>query len=172
MSLFASLVFEQSYGGVEGDSASSAELYALLSALSERPLRQDLAVTGSVNQHGEVQAIGGVNEKIEGFFDICRSRGLTSNQGVLIPKANVQHLMLRKDVIDACAAKSFFIYPIGTIDEGIALLTGCPAGRKESDGLFTDGSINRLVEDRLKSYAHIRQSFGQRSQSEAAQSQQ
>ena len=95
MSLFASLVFEQSYGGVEGDSASSAELYALLSALSELPLRQDLAVTGSVNQHGEVQAIGGVNEKIEGFFDICAARGLTGNQGVLIPKANVQHLMLR-----------------------------------------------------------------------------
>lgn len=172
MSLFASLVFEQSYGGVEGDSASSAELYALLSALSERPLRQDLAVTGSVNQHGEVQAIGGVNEKIEGFFDICRSRGLTGNQGVLIPKANVQHLMLRQDVIEACTAKSFFIYPIGTIDEGIALLTGCPAGKKESDGIFTDGSINRMVEDRLKSYARIRQSFGQNSLSEAAKSQQ
>ncbi len=124
-------------------------------------------MTGSVNQHGEVQAIGGANEKIEGFFDICRSRGLTGNQGVLIPKANVQHLMLRQDVIEACTAKSFFIYPIGTIDEGIALLTGCSAGKKESDGLFTDGSINRLVEDRLKSYAHIRQSFGQSSLSEA-----
>ncbi|MGZ5876707.1 MAG: Lon protease family protein [Bradyrhizobium sp.] len=171
MSLFASLVFEQSYGGVEGDSASSAELYALLSALSGRPLRQDLAVTGSVNQHGEVQAIGGVNEKIEGFFDICRSRGLTGSQGVLIPKANVQHLMLRQDVIDACTAKSFFIYPIGSIDGGVALLTGCPAGKRESDGLFADGSINRLVEDRLKSYAHIRQSFGQSSLSEAATSQ-
>jgi predicted ATP-dependent protease len=170
MSLFASLVFEQSYGGVEGDSASSAELYALLSSLSELPLRQDLAVTGSVNQHGEVQAIGGVNEKIEGFFDICRSRGLTGNQGVLIPKANVQHLMLRQDVIDACVAKSFFIYPIGTIDEGIALLTGRPAGKRESNGSFTDGSVNRLVEDRLKSYAHIRQSFGQRSLSEPEKS--
>ena len=102
MSLYASLVFEQSYGGVEGDSASSAELYALLSALSELPLRQDLAVTGSVNQHGEVQAIGGVNEKIEGFFDVCAARGLTGSQGVLVPKANVQHLMLRSDVIEAC----------------------------------------------------------------------
>ena len=126
MSLFASLVFEQSYGGVEGDSASSAELYALLSALSELPLRQDLAVTGSVNQHGEVQAIGGVNEKIEGFFDICAARGLTGNQGVLIPKANVQHLMLRRDVVEACKAGTFAIFAVGTIDEGIALLSGRP----------------------------------------------
>ncbi len=172
MSLFASLVFEQSYGGVEGDSASSAELYALLSSLSELPIRQDLAVTGSVNQHGEVQAIGGVNEKIEGFFDICRARGVTGNQGVLVPKANVQHLMLREDVIDACAAKRFFIYPIGTIDEGIALLTGCPAGKREANGLFTDSSVNRLVEERLKSYAHIRQSFGQKSLSESVKIQQ
>ena len=107
MSLYASLVFEQSYGGVEGDSASSAELYALLSALAESPLRQDLAVTGSVNQHGVVQAIGGVNEKIEGFFDICAARGLTGTQGVLIPAANAQHLMLRADVVEACAAGRF-----------------------------------------------------------------
>jgi predicted ATP-dependent protease len=143
-----------------------------LSSLSDRPLRQDLAVTGSVNQHGEIQAIGGVNEKIEGFFDICRSRGLTAHQGVLIPKSNVQHLMLRQDVIEACAAKSFFISPIGTIDEGIALLTGCSAGKREADGLFTAGSVNRMVEDRLKSYAHIRQSFGQKSLSESAKGQQ
>ncbi len=163
MSLFASLVFEQSYGGVEGDSASSAELYALLSALSDLPIRQDLAVTGSVNQHGDVQAIGGVNEKIEGFFDICRARGLTGRQGVLIPKANVQHLMLRQDVVDACAAGQFFVYPVATIDEGIALLTGRLAGRREADAQFTDGSVNRLVEERLKAYAQIRQSFGQRS---------
>ena len=119
MSLFASLVFEQSYGGVEGDSASSAELYALLSALADVPLRQDLAVTGSVNQHGEVQAIGGVNEKIEGFFDICRARGLTGTQGVLIPQSNVQHLMLRHDVIDACAAGRFAVYPILTSTKGL-----------------------------------------------------
>ena len=111
MSLFASLVFEQSYGGVEGDSASSAELYALLSALAEFPIRQDLAVTGSVNQHGQVQAIGGVNEKIEGFFDICQKRGLTGTQGVLIPSANVQHLMLRRDVIEACSAGKFLRLP-------------------------------------------------------------
>lgn len=161
MSLFASLVFEQSYGGVEGDSASSAELFALLSALSDVPLRQDFAVTGSVNQHGDVQAIGGVNEKIEGFFDICRARGLTGTQGVLIPKSNVQHLMLRQDVVDACAGGTFFIFPIATIDEGIALLTGRPAGTREKNGQFADGSVNRLVEERLKAYARIRQSFGQ-----------
>jgi len=160
MSLFASLVFEQSYGGVEGDSASSAELYAILSALSELPLRQDLAVTGSVNQLGEVQAIGGVNEKIEGFFDICRARGLTGSQGVLVPKANVQHLMLHRDVIDACAAGKFAIYPIATIDEGIALLTGCAAGVRGADGNYPSESVNRQVEDRLLAYASIRRSFG------------
>jgi lon-related putative ATP-dependent protease len=162
MSLFASLVFEQSYGGVEGDSASSAELYAILSALSELPLRQDLAVTGSVNQHGEIQAIGGVNEKIEGFFDICRMRGLTSTQGVLIPAANVQHLMLRRDVIDACGAGKFAIYPVTTIDEGIALLTGAPAGERGADGAYPGRSVNGLIEERLRSFARIRQSFGQR----------
>jgi predicted ATP-dependent protease len=159
MSLFASLVFEQSYGGVEGDSASSAELYALLSALADVPLRQDLAVTGSVNQHGEVQAIGGVNEKIEGFFDICRARGLTGTQGVLIPQANVQHLMLRRDVIDACAAGQFAVYPVAAIDQGIALLAGIPAGERAPDGRYPPGSINRLVEDRLRSFADVRRSF-------------
>jgi lon-related putative ATP-dependent protease len=168
MSLFASLVFEQSYGGVEGDSASSAELYALLSALSGLPLRQDLAVTGSVNQYGEVQAIGGVNEKIEGFFDICKARGLTGSQGVLIPKSNVQHLMLRQDVLDACANGKFFVFPISTIDEGIALLTDCPSGARDERGEFAEGSVNRLVEERLKSYARIRQSFGRSSEPEPA----
>ncbi len=165
MSLFASLVFEQSYGGVEGDSASSAELYALLSALAEVPLRQDLAVTGSVNQQGQVQAIGGVNEKVEGFFDICQKRGLSGSQGVLIPKANMQHLMLRRDVIDACAAGKFSVYPITMIDEGIALLSGRPAGERGADGLYTAQSINRLVEDRLRAFARIRQSFGRETRS-------
>src|SRR4029077_10818639 len=131
MSLYASLVFEQSYGGVDGDSASSAELYALLSALAEAPLRQDLAVTGSVDQHGTVQAIGGVNEKIEGFFDICAARGLTGTQGVLIPHANAQHLMVRADVGEACAAGRFAIYTVRTIDEGIRLLTGREAGERD-----------------------------------------
>lgn len=156
MSLFASLVFEQSYSGVEGDSASSAELYALLSALAELPLRQELAVTGSVNQQGAIQAIGGVNEKIEGFFDICWSRGLTGGQGVLIPQANVQHLMLRADVVDACSNGQFAIYPIATIDEGIALLTGRPAGERDESGNYRPETVNRLVEDRLRAFARVR----------------
>jgi lon-related putative ATP-dependent protease len=163
MSLFASLVFEQSYGGVEGDSASSAELYALLSALADVPLRQDLAVTGSVNQHGEIQAIGGVNEKIEGFFDICNTRGLTGKQGVLIPQANVQHLMLRQDVIEACAAGRFAVYPVSTINEGIALLTGRAAGARDADGNYPFDSINRRIEERLRTFANIRRSFGYQS---------
>jgi len=160
MSLYASLVFEQSYGGVDGDSASSAELYALLSALAEAPVRQDLAVTGSVNQHGVVQAIGGVNEKIEGFFDVCSARGLTGSQGVLIPRANVQHLMLRADVVEACAAGRFAIYPVQTIDQGIALLTGMPAGQRGDDGFYPVGSVNRAVEERLKQFAKARKEAG------------
>ncbi|MGA2794903.1 MAG: AAA family ATPase [Roseiarcus sp.] len=162
MFLFASLVFEQSYGGVEGDSASSAELYVVLSALADVRLRQDLAVTGSVNQHGEVQAIGGVNEKIEGFFDICRARGLNGTQGVLIPQSNVQHLMLRKDVVEACAASRFAVYSIANIDEGIALLTGVPAGERGADGAYPPDSVNRRVEDRLRAFASIRRNFGKR----------
>ena len=160
MSLSASLVFEQSYGGVEGDSASSAELYCLLSALADMPLRQDLAVTGSVNQLGEVQAIGGVNAKIEGFFDICVARGLTGTQGVLIPHSNEQHLMLREDVIEACAAGRFAVYPIRTIDAGIALLAGCLAGERGTDGRYPEGSINRAVEERLKAFAAVRRAMG------------
>ena len=155
----ASLVFEQSYGGVEGDSASSAELYALLSALAELPLRQDLAVTGSVNQHGEVQAIGGVNEKIEGFFDVCRARGLTGTQGVIIPQANVRHLMLRRDVVEACAAGQFAVYPVATIDEALALMTGRPAGVRTAAGGYPEGSVNRLVDDRLRAFAAVRRDF-------------
>ena len=166
MSLFASLVFEQSYGGVEGDSASSAELYALISALAGLPLRQDLAVTGSVNQHGAVQAIGGVNEKIEGFFDLCKARGLSGTQGVLIPSSNVQHLMLRREVIEACEEGRFAIYPVGAIDEGLTLLTGFPAGERGADGRYPADSVNRRVEDRLRTFAHIRQSFGQPVRSE------
>ena len=147
ISVSASLVFEQSYGGVDGDSASSTELYALLSALAETPVRQDLAVTGSVNQHGEVQAIGGVNDKIEGYFEICKARGLTGTQGVMIPASNVQHLMLRAEVVDACAAGRFAIYPIATIDQGIEMLTGLPAVE-----------INAKVESRLKAFAKARRS--------------
>ena len=153
LALAASLVLEQSYGGVDGDSASSAELYALLSALAEVPLRQSLAVTGSVNQWGEVQAIGGVNEKIEGFFDICKARGLTGDQGVLIPAANVQHLMLRDDVVAAARAGKFAVIPVATVDQGIELLTGMPAGERGEGGRFDAGTVNRLVEDRLQTYA-------------------
>jgi lon-related putative ATP-dependent protease len=170
MSLFASLVFEQSYGGVEGDSASSAELYALLSALADVPLRQDLAVTGSVNQHGEIQAIGGVNEKIEGFFDICQKRGLTGSQGVLIPQANVQHLMLRKDVIDACATGRFAVYSVATINDGLALLTGLAAGERDANGLYPPDSVNRRVEDRLRDFANIRRDFSSQSAGKASAS--
>ncbi|HXP96757.1 MAG TPA: AAA family ATPase [Telmatospirillum sp.] len=159
MSLYASLVFEQSYGGVEGDSASSAELYVLLSALAGVSLRQDIAVTGSVNQLGEIQAIGGVNEKIEGFFDICRARGLTGTQAVAIPKANVQHLMLRRDVAQACAEGRFAIYPLATIDDGIALLSGCPAGQRDAKGHYPADSVNGLVEARLRDFAAVLRRF-------------
>lgn len=161
LSLSASLVFEQAYGGVDGDSASSAELYALLSALAETPIRQALAVTGSVNQHGRVQAIGGVNEKIEGFFDICHSRGLNGEQGVLIPEANVKNLMLRQDVIDAVADEQFHIYPIRTIDEGIALLTGVPAGEPDDADDYPSDTINGRVAQRLRSLAEKQRRFAQ-----------
>jgi lon-related putative ATP-dependent protease len=142
LSLTASLVFEQSYGGVDGDSASSAELYALLSAISGVPLSQSLAVTGSVSQYGHVQAIGGANEKIEGFFDICRARGLTGEQGVLIPASNVRHLMLRSDVVQAVAEGQFHVYPVQTVDEGIELLTGVPAGEPDAEGKYPADSVN------------------------------
>lgn len=164
LSLGASLVFEQSYGGVDGDSASSAELYALLSDLGGVPIRQDLAVTGSVNQKGEVQAIGGVNEKIEGFFDVCRLMpgGLTGHQGVVIPRANVRHLMLREDVIEAVRAGRFHIYAVSTVDEGIEVLTGVPAGERGADGLFPEGTVNRRVEDRLRAFAERARAQGEK----------
>jgi lon-related putative ATP-dependent protease len=160
LALAASLVFEQSYGGVDGDSASSTELYALLSTLSEVPIRQSFAVTGSVNQHGEVQAIGGVNEKIEGFFDVCRERGLDGSQGVLIPAANTQHLMLRNDVVEAVRQGKFAVHAVSHVDQGIALLTGLPAGERGADGRFAEGSINRKVEDRLREFASKAKAFG------------
>ena len=149
LSLSASLVFEQSYSGVEGDSASSAELYALLSALADLPVKQGLAVTGSVNQRGQVQPIGGVNEKIEGFFDTCRAQGLTGEQGVLIPASNVKHLMLRHDVVAAVAAGQFQVYAVETIDQGIEILTGVLAGERDASGEFPVGSVNQRVEARL-----------------------
>ena len=152
LSLEASLCFEQSYSGVDGDSASSTEIYALMSALSGIPLRQDLAVTGSVNQKGDIQPIGGVNEKIEGFYKTCKQKRLTGNQGVLIPHQNVDNLMLHKDVVAAVEAGKFHIYPIHTIDEGIALLTGVEAGKRVR-GEFPDKTINSLVEARLREMA-------------------
>jgi lon-related putative ATP-dependent protease len=151
--LHATIVFEQSYGTVDGDSASSTEVYALLSALAEVPIRQSLAVTGSVDQFGRVQAIGGVNEKIEGFFDLCAARGLSGDQGVLIPKDNMEHLMLRHDVVQACAEQRFHIYPIETIDQGIELLTGLPAGAQEADGEWAQGSLNRRIAIRLATWS-------------------
>lgn len=159
LSLSASLVFEQSYGGVEGDSASSAELYALLSAIAQVPIKQSLAVTGSVNQHGQVQAIGGVNVKVEGFFDICKSRGLTGDQGVLVPASNVKHLMLREDVRQAVEAGQFHIYSVEHIDQGIEILTGIPAGEPDKEGRYPEGTINYRVEARLKELASKRQEF-------------
>jgi lon-related putative ATP-dependent protease len=159
MSLWASIVFEQSYGGVEGDSASSAELYALLSALAGIPIRQSFAVTGSVNQHGQAQAIGGVNEKIEGFFDICDTRGLTGQQGVLIPASNVKHLMVRADVREAVKKRRFNVYPIERVEQGIELLTGMPAGVRDASGQFPDGTVYGRVEARLREFAATRKAF-------------
>lgn len=149
LSLAASLVFEQSYGQVEGDSASLAELCALLSALAQAPIRQSLALTGSVNQFGEVQVIGGVNEKIEGFYDLCKARGLTGDQGVLIPAASVPHLMLRPDVVEAAAAGRFHVWPVATVDEAMELLTGLPAGEPDARGHLPRGSLNERVAQAL-----------------------
>jgi lon-related putative ATP-dependent protease len=159
LSLRASLVFEQSYGGVDGDSASSTELYAILSALADVPINQGIAVTGSVNQNGEVQAIGGVNEKIEGFFDVCRQRGLSGDQGVMVPAANVKHLMLREDIVEAAGRRQFAVYAVATIDQGIEILTGRPAGERGKNGKFPTDTINRLVEDRLIALAEARRRF-------------
>ena len=159
LSLRASLVFEQSYGGVEGDSASSAELYALLSALAELPVRQGIAVTGSVNQHGRVQAIGGVNEKVEGFYDVCRERGLDGSQGVVIPAGNQRHLMLRPDVVEATAAGRFHVWTVDTVDEGIEILTGVPAGQLLADGSWPEGSVNARVDARLRALAEASKTY-------------
>lgn len=153
LSLTAKLVFEQSYSGVDGDSASSTELYAILSALSGLPIRQSLAVTGSVNQKGEVQAIGGVNFKLEGFFEVCRKMGLTGKQGAMIPASNVQDLMLKEELVEAAKAGNFTIYPVHSIDEGIEVLTGVPAGKRQPDGTFPEGTVHYLVDKRLREMA-------------------
>ncbi len=153
LTLSASLVFEQSYEGVEGDSASSTELYAILSSLSGYPIKQGIAVTGSVNQHGELQPVGGINEKIEGFFDICKAKGLTGDQGVIIPVGNVRNLMLREDVIEAVREGEFHIWPVRTVDEGIEILTGVPAGELQEDGTYPEGTVNWAVSQRLAELA-------------------
>ena len=159
LSLSAHLVFEQNYGGVEGDSASSTELYAILSALSGIPIKQSIAVTGSVNQKGEVQAIGGVNEKIEGFFEICKAKGFTGQQGVMMPKSNKQNLMLKEEIVDAVRAGRFHIYAVKTIDEGIEVLTGTKAGERRQDGTFESETVNCRVEKQLKYMAEKLKDF-------------
>jgi predicted ATP-dependent protease len=161
LTLSARVVFEQSYEGVEGDSASSTELYAILSALSGLPIKQGIAVTGSVNQNGEVQAIGGVNQKIEGFFDVCKAKRLTGEQGVIIPQSNVSNLMLREDVVEAVGSGKFHIWGVKTIDEGIEILTGVPAGERGKNGGFPKGTVNYLVERRLKEFAKRLREFSE-----------
>ncbi|MFH1032623.1 MAG: AAA family ATPase [Chloroflexota bacterium] len=159
LSLSASLCFEQSYEGVEGDSASSTELYAILSSLSDIPIKQNMAVTGSVNQKGEVQPIGGVNQKIEGFFQVCQAKGLTGDQGVLIPETNIRNLMLREDVVEAVRKGQFHIYSARSIDEGIEILTGIPAGERKKDGTYPEGTVNYLVNKNLKEMAERLKGF-------------
>jgi lon-related putative ATP-dependent protease len=164
LSLAASLVFEQSYGGIDGDSASMAELCTLLSALAEAPIKQGLAMTGSVDQSGRSQAIGGVNEKIEGYFDLCSDRGLTGEQGVIIPATNVKHLMLRGDIVEAVRAKTFHIHAIENVDQAIELLTGVPAGKPGADGLYPEGTINQRVAARLADFADKAAAFARRAE--------
>jgi len=168
LALSASLVFEQSYGPVEGDSASLAELCALLSALAQVPIKQSLAVTGSVNQQGQVQAVGGVNEKIEGFFDVCRARGLTGEQGVLLPAANLQHLMLRSDLVEAAAAGRFHVFPVESVDHALELMTGMLAGERDEAGRYPPGSLNGRVEARLVALADRLREFGRTPREAAA----
>jgi lon-related putative ATP-dependent protease len=160
LALTASICFEQLYSGVDGDSASSTELYAILSSLSELPINQGIAVTGSVNQKGEIQPIGGVNQKIEGFFEVCRQKGLTGRQGVMIPHQNVKNLVLKDEVLSAIKEGLFHIYAIKTIDEGIEILTGYPAGVKDKDGKYPERSVNYRVYEKLKSFAKQVAVFG------------
>jgi len=160
LSLSARLVFEQSYSGVEGDSASSTELYAILSSLSGKPIRQYLAVTGSVNQKGEVQAIGGVNEKVEGFYEVCKAKGLNGKQGVVIPESNVENLMLKEELVEDIKEGRFHIWPVKDIDDGIEVLTGVKAGERKPDGTYDEGTIHFLVQRQLIEMAeHIKEYY-------------
>lgn len=167
LALRATLTFEQSYDEVEGDSASSSELYALLSALADLPLKQGIAVTGSVDQHGNVQAIGGVNDKIEGFFKVCKAKGLTGEQGVVIPSANLADLMLDREVVEAVAEGRFHVWAVDNVDQGIELLTGVPAGERQPDGEHPAGSVHRRVADTLRGYAQLQAAFGAHNNGEA-----
>jgi predicted ATP-dependent protease len=153
LALFASLTFEQSYGRIDGDSASSTELYALLSSLSGLPIRQGIAVTGSVNQMGEIQPVGGINEKIEGYFEVCKRLGLNGEQGVMIPAANQRHLMLKEEVLEAVQENQFRIWAVHSVEEGIELLTGVPAGVAGEDGSFPEGTVYHRVEERLAAFS-------------------
>ena len=166
LTLSAHITFEQNYSGIEGDSASSTELYCLLSALSGLPLKQGIAVTGSVDQFGTVQPIGGVNEKIEGFYEYCKLSGLTGEQGVMIPQANARHLMLSSEVIEAVKNGKFSVWAVNGIDEGIELLTGVSAGRERKDGTYTEGSVHGRVKARLKKMLsdsmRLEQKFGKK----------
>ena len=157
LSLTAQITFEQNYGGIEGDSASSAELYAILSSLADAPIRQSLAVTGSVNQYGDIQPIGGVTEKIEGFYDICVAKGLTGDQGVLIPQTNIDNLMLKDEVLDAVRARRFHLYAVQTIEDGIEILTGLPAGQKDSTGAYPENSIFARANQKLQAFHQAQQ---------------
>jgi predicted ATP-dependent protease len=159
LSLTASLVFEQTYGHVEGDSASAAELCALLSALAEVPIDQSLAITGSINQHGQLQAIGGVCEKIEGFFDLCSARGLTGEQGVIIPKSNLRHLMLKKAVREAVESGRFHIHAVDHVEHAMELFTGLPPGSPDSEGIYPEGTMNYMIQLRLSEWITLRQHF-------------
>ena len=157
----AELDFEQSYGGVEGDSASVAELCALISSLSNVPVKQNIAITGSVNQLGRVQVVGGINEKIEGFYDVCRERGLDGSHGVVIPADNVKHLMLREDVVEAVKGGNFSVYAVKNVDEALTLLTGMDAGQRDEKGEFPKGTVNRRAEEQLVAYAEARKHFSE-----------
>ena len=165
LGLSISITFEQSYGGIDGDSASSTELYAIISSLSDIPIHQGIAVTGSVNQKGKIQAIGGVNQKIEGYFDVCKAKGLTGKQGVLIPRANVKNLMLKREVVDAVKKGRFHVYRVSTVEQGIEILTGAPAGIPDPDGNFPEGSVYGKVQEKLKRY--LEQSFKLKKQFES-----
>jgi predicted ATP-dependent protease len=164
LSLHGSVVFEQSYSGVEGDSASVAELCALLSSLSHVPIRQNIAVTGSVNQLGRVQVVGGINEKIEGFFAVCKARGLDGSHGVVIPRDNIKHLMLRKDVVSAVREGRFHVFAVEDIDQALTVLTGIEAGGRDVDGQFPTGSVNLKVEQQLIRFATLRKRFGEKAE--------